>query len=260
MSTVAKEHPWTSVEPYRVSVEQYRTFRRDGFLIVRDLVSREHVDELLRHTEDLMYGRVEIDGVEPPVPNSTLREMEKRILRIHMLHREVEIWERYLLHPRVLDVVQALNGADVLAMQTMMFIKGPGADGQGFHQDTYYIPTFPDSLIGAWIALERADTENGCMPDGQTGNSQVEPICIRQHHPATATEIGVWRTCPPSVVSAGTAILMRTRTTSSNRLPQSIPIGNRLQSWSQATWPSSEDISSIGRLPTIRKAVRDEVS
>ena len=42
--------------------------------------------------------------------------------------------------------------------QTMMFIKGPGSDGQGFHQDSYYIPTFPDTLIGAWIAVDRADT------------------------------------------------------------------------------------------------------
>jgi len=198
MSAVANTHPWLSVEPYKVSVEEYRTFRRDGYLIVRGLVTSDHVEEMLKHTSDLMYGRIELPGVEPPAPDSTLLEMEKRILRIHMLHREVEIWERYLLYPRVLDVVQALIGPDVLAMQTMMFIKGPDQDGQGFHQDTYYIPTFPDSLIGAWIALDPADTENGCLR--MSPGSQAEPI----YPPTAGYGFGDWGLADiPSVKGVG---------------------------------------------------------
>jgi len=174
MSAVANEHPWLAVEPYKVSVEEYKSFRRDGYLIVRGLVLPEHVATLVAHTEDLIFGRVEVPGAEPYNPNATLKEIENRLLRIHMMHLHMEIWERYLLYPRVLDVVQALIGPDVAAMQTMMFIKGPGAFGQGFHQDTYYIPTFPDSLIGAWIALDKADTENGCL--WMSPGSQTEPI------------------------------------------------------------------------------------
>lgn len=179
MSIAAHPHPWLEVEPYRVSVEQYKAFRRDGYLIVRGLVTGPDVEAMIEHTADLMYGRIELPGVPPPEPGSTLLEMEQRLLRIHMLHREVEMWERYLLYPRVLDVVEALIGPDVLAMQTMMFIKGPGANGQGFHQDTYYIPTFPDSLIGAWIALDRADTDNGCL--WMCEGSQIEPIFPPTH-------------------------------------------------------------------------------
>jgi len=159
MSTVTKADPWLSIEPYKVSVDEYRAYRRDGYLIVRGLVEKEHVEELLRNTDDLMYDRIEVPGAEPLKPNATMREIETRLLRIHMLHTQLEIWERYLLYPRVLDVVQALTGPDVAAMQTMMFIKGPGAYGQGFHQDSYYIPTFPDTLIGAcrhrkWMSLD----------------------------------------------------------------------------------------------------------
>lgn len=65
-------------------------------------------------------------------------------------------------------------GPDVLALQTMLFRKGPGSNGQGFHQDSYYIPTFPDTLIGAWIAIDPADTENGCL--WMCRGSQNEPI------------------------------------------------------------------------------------
>jgi phytanoyl-CoA hydroxylase len=44
-----------------------------------------------------------------------------------MLHRRLEIHERYLLHPRIVDVVAGLVGPDVLALQTMLFVKGPGS-------------------------------------------------------------------------------------------------------------------------------------
>lgn len=159
---------------YRVSVEEYVRFLVDGFLIVRGLVGPAEVRELLDHTEDLMYGRVEVPGLEPPPPGTRADEIERRYLRIHMLHQHLELHERYLLHPRILDVLEALIGPDVMAMQTMLFFKPPGGAGQGYHQDSYYIPTYPDTLCGAWLALERADEENGCV--WFTGGTQHEPI------------------------------------------------------------------------------------
>jgi len=164
----------TDAGPYRVSVEEYRSFRRNGYLIVRGLVSPTDVREMSDHIDDLIAGRIEVEGIEPPQPGATLEENEKRLLRIHMMHDRIPLWEQWMLHPRVLDVVEALIGPDVLAMQTMMFIKAPGSDGQGMHQDSYYIPTFPDSLLGAWIAIDRADTENGCL--WMTKHSNAEPI------------------------------------------------------------------------------------
>jgi ectoine hydroxylase-related dioxygenase (phytanoyl-CoA dioxygenase family) len=103
-----------------------------------------------------------------------VEEIERRYLRIHMLHRQLEIHERFLLQPRILDVLEALIGPDVMAMQTMLFIKPPGGAGQGYHQDSYYIPTYPDTLCGAWLAIDRADEENGCV--WFTTGTQHEPI------------------------------------------------------------------------------------
>jgi len=137
-----------------VTVEEYVRFRTDGFLIVRGLIAPTEVQELLDHVDDLASRRSEE--------------------RVHMLHRRLEIHERYMLHPRVLDVVQALIGPDVLALQTMLFVKRPGSSGQGYHQDSFHIITQPDTLIGAWIALDRADEENGCL--WVTAGSHNEPV------------------------------------------------------------------------------------
>ena len=161
-------------EPYRVSVNEYVTFREQGFLIVRGLVPPDDVAELRTHVEDLIFSRIDVPGLEPPPPDASVAEIEKRYLRIHMLHRVLEIHERFLLHPRVLDVLEALIGPDVMAMQSMLFIKPPGGAGQGWHQDSYYIPTIPDSLCGAWLAVDRADEENGCM--WFASGTQHEPI------------------------------------------------------------------------------------
>jgi phytanoyl-CoA hydroxylase len=142
-----------TVNPMDVTIDQYVHYREQGFLIVRGVFDADEVRELLDHTAEA--------GLE-------------RLLRIHMLHRQFEIHERYLLHPRILDVVAALIGPDVLALQTMLFVKGPGSPGQGYHQDSFHIITQPDTLIGAWVALDRADTENGCL--WVTAGSQNEPV------------------------------------------------------------------------------------
>jgi ectoine hydroxylase-related dioxygenase (phytanoyl-CoA dioxygenase family) len=177
---------------YRVSVEEYMTFRRQGFLVVRDLVAPEEIEELRQHTEDLMQGRLpeqqkpmaERDvsrdtgitgqGLEAPPEHLSPVEKAQYFLRIHMLHRKLALHERYMLHPRVLDVLEVLIGPDVLAMQTMLFLKPPGKPGQGWHQDSYYIPTHPDSLCGAWICIDDCDELNGAM--WFAAGSQVEPI------------------------------------------------------------------------------------
>ena len=48
----------TRTERYAVSVEEYRKFKRNGFLVVRNLVSPSDIAELRRHTEDLMQGKL----------------------------------------------------------------------------------------------------------------------------------------------------------------------------------------------------------
>jgi phytanoyl-CoA hydroxylase len=160
---------------YAVSVDEYVRFRSDGFLVVRGLIAPDEGRELLEHVDDLLSGRVQVPGAPAfGDDNKTAEARLDHLLRIHMLHRRLEIHERYMLHPRVLDVVQALIGPDVLALQTMLFVKRPGSSGQGYHQDSFHIITQPDTLIGAWIALDRADEENGCLR--VTVGSQNEPV------------------------------------------------------------------------------------
>lgn len=171
--TTAKQRIY---ETYAVHVDQYVKFREQGFLVIKGLVPPEDVADLNLHVDNLLAGREMIEGarVMADLGNVPRPVRPDDWLRAHMLHRLSSIHERFLLHPRILDVLEALIGPDVLALQTMLFFKQPGQPGQGFHQDSYYIPTFPDTLCGAWLALTRADEENGCL--WFTVGSQHEPI------------------------------------------------------------------------------------
>jgi len=185
-----ERHP--SAPRRAVAVEEYIAFRRQGYVVMHGLVAPEEIEELRRHTEDLMQGRlpeqsaamaerdpgqdsgITMQGLEAPPAHLSPVEKAQHFLRIHMLHRRLGLHERYLLHPRVLDVLEALIGPDVLALQTMLFLKPPGKPGQGWHQDSFYIPTQPDSLCGAWIAIDDCDELNGAM--WFAAGSQAEPV------------------------------------------------------------------------------------
>ncbi|MBM3280324.1 MAG: phytanoyl-CoA dioxygenase family protein [Candidatus Handelsmanbacteria bacterium] len=157
--SVAEERP----DRYKVVVAQYVQYQTQGFLVVPGLVSAGEVESLITHGMDLLHGKVPVPGMEPPPLDATEEQLINRFTRVHQLHRHDLPSERFLLHPRVLDVLEALIGPDVLSLQTMLFYNAPGMGGQGWHQDAYYITTYPETLIGTWLALDRVDEENGCL-------------------------------------------------------------------------------------------------
>ncbi|UVI30223.1 phytanoyl-CoA dioxygenase family protein [Paenibacillus spongiae] len=144
-----------------VGVKEYAQYHRDGFLKVEGLLSKDDVGMLFNLAEEQRLG-IKSDKKDAPGDNPLDGEFASAT-RVHMLSRVNADAERGMLNPRVLDVIEALIGPDVYALQSMMFLNPPGRGGQGWHQDSYYIKTHPDTLIGAWIALEEVDEENGCL-------------------------------------------------------------------------------------------------
>ncbi|MCC3375342.1 phytanoyl-CoA dioxygenase family protein [Cohnella sp. REN36] len=159
---------------YLVSVDEYRQYHRDGFVIVRGLLPAEEVETLFGLAERVRRDQLNPHRAADPDSADPLKEEFAQATRVHMVSRRDPDAERGMLHPRILDVTEALIGPDVYALQSMMFLNPPGKGGQGWHQDACYIKTHPDTLIGAWIALERADEDNGCL--WVVPGSNQEPI------------------------------------------------------------------------------------
>ena len=71
-----------SVNRYQISVQNYIDYHKEGYIIVRGLVSEDEVDEIRFHTEELMRGDLTIDGVDPPPQGVTSEQMAQHWLRI----------------------------------------------------------------------------------------------------------------------------------------------------------------------------------
>ena len=160
--------------PLLISVEQYRQFGQQGYVRVKGLIPPADLQALNADMDDMLAGRTLTEGALNPQDYGLKSAQREEWVRGHMLHRLSPLHERFLLHPRLLDVLAALIGPDVLALQSQLFFKKPGQPGQGYHQDAYYLATFPDTLCGAWVALTAATAQNGCL--WFAVGSQHEPI------------------------------------------------------------------------------------
>lgn len=137
-------------------------FDENGYLVMENAFSPAEVAALIDETTQICRGRRgEIQGAPPQSDDLADNEVLKQFLCIHFPHKFSAPMKETLFNPATLKVLTSVVGPNVKCMQSMLFIKASGKPGQAWHQDEDYIPTRDRSLIGAWIALDRATVENG---------------------------------------------------------------------------------------------------
>ena len=163
--------PMSSIEvPDVVSDAEIQSFIENGYLVVPNLLSESEIEELRQDTTTLARGGYPCDSLKPLPESVTDDEAIGRILCIHQPHFVSEVIEKYVKHPKICGILSQITAAhlpywdgSVKCMQSMLFVKPPNFQGQAWHQDEIYIPTRDRSLIGAWIAMDDATVENGCL-------------------------------------------------------------------------------------------------
>ena len=150
--------------------EQVKSFVDDGFLIVPGLVAPAEIEELKQDTLKLARGGYPCPELKPLPATMSDTETLQNILCIHQPHFVSPVILKYIQHPGICGILSQITAAHlahwdgrVKCMQSMLFVKPPGFQGQAWHQDEVYIPTRDRSLIGAWIAIDDAMIQNGCL-------------------------------------------------------------------------------------------------
>jgi len=157
-----KEHAF--INPTGTTPENINFYAKYGYVIAPALLSQNEVNELKRETAAIFRGeRGHVDGLVDVEENETDSDVMKKYVAIHFPHKLSERIHAFLSHNKVVDVLTKIVSPNVKCMQSMLFVKGPGKAGQSWHQDEYYIPTRDKSLVGAWIAIDDATVENGCL-------------------------------------------------------------------------------------------------
>ncbi|MEI7026659.1 phytanoyl-CoA dioxygenase family protein [Paenibacillus sp. y28] len=143
-----------------LSADQKQQFEQDGFLVVKGLF-REEVAEIAGEFMRLHAGGP-IPNCFHPVPEEQAKgDALKLYPRMMHPHRVNELAMKYMIHPKVMNVLADLFGKEPLAAQSMFYFKPPGAKGQALHQDQFYLKMDPGTCIAAWTAVDAADEENG---------------------------------------------------------------------------------------------------
>jgi phytanoyl-CoA hydroxylase len=153
----------TSTPPGRLS-ELPGRYARDGYLVVPGVLDPATLGAVTAEATAICRGeRGAIEGTSPAAPGENDDDLLRRHLCLHFPHKVSAVLEHVARRPAVVDLLTAVIGPNVKLVQTMLFIKSEGRPGQAWHQDEYFIPTRDRSLTAAWIALDDATVENGCL-------------------------------------------------------------------------------------------------
>jgi non-heme Fe2+,alpha-ketoglutarate-dependent halogenase len=114
--------------------------------------------------------------------------------RNHDRHLDHSAVWKLCSHPALVERVVGLIGPDLILWRTNFQMKEGGEPGVPWHQDGAYFGLQPCVLVSAWIAIDEATIENGCLqvipgshhrrlphstdPNRDTFNQAIDPASI----------------------------------------------------------------------------------
>jgi ectoine hydroxylase-related dioxygenase (phytanoyl-CoA dioxygenase family) len=101
-------------------------------------------------------------------------------------HHHRPAFRRLANHPVLVGLVRSLIGPGLTVYFSQIFFKPPEGGGpKPAHQDNFYFgPNDPEGVVTAWIALDDATLENGCLYFGEgTNKGPVYPHVAPEGEP-----------------------------------------------------------------------------
>jgi len=142
---------------------QVAEFRERGLLLGPQVYTEAQAEALRRRLEDVIEGRCE---AKPEALRNMLGGSEQVVIQVVNIWEADPLFREHVYHPDVCAMVAQLIGHPVLRVwHDQIQFKPPRVGGPTFwHQDHPYWPIIqPADLVSAWVALDDADIENGCM-------------------------------------------------------------------------------------------------
>jgi ectoine hydroxylase-related dioxygenase (phytanoyl-CoA dioxygenase family) len=271
MSTAQPDTSHRIETPKPLTDEQVRFFIDQGYLIVEGLVTPDDVEALRRDTVHLARGGYPCETLKPLPEAMSDDEALRNILCIHQPHYVSPVMDKYVRHAPICGALSQITAAhlpfwdgSVKCMQSMLFVKPPTFQGQAWHQDEIYIPTRDRSLIGAWIALDPATIENGCLwvipgshrqgylyPQRKHGNDDEFDFAPESYGFDESAEVPV--EVPTGAVVFFNGYLLHRSRKNRSALYRRVLVSHYMNAWSLLPWSlkESESVATADRRSVI---------
>jgi len=147
---------------------QRRDFEEQGFFVVRGLVAPETMAQVRDAIVNFVENPGDLSSVlseEGAVRRGEQREGMARYRKLEKMGRFSPIvWNAYYANPGVLEIVRQFIGGDILVKYDSVFLKPARRGGSTpWHQDIGLWRDDNVRAFNAWIAVEPATRENGCL-------------------------------------------------------------------------------------------------
>jgi ectoine hydroxylase-related dioxygenase (phytanoyl-CoA dioxygenase family) len=144
--------------------EQVAQFHRDGFLQAVPALTPAETRDLRTRLDDVIEGR---SKAQPEAKRNLMGDgAETVVIQVVNIWEADDLFEQHLYNRVICGMVAQLMGSDTVRVwHDQVQYKPPRLGGPtNWHQDHPYWPVIqPADLVSAWVALEDADDENGCM-------------------------------------------------------------------------------------------------
>lgn len=133
-----------------IALREFReAFLDAGGIVVTGIVPQERIDVLRESAEAFSAER---------------RDGEMQYSPFIHIQREREEYANLVRDRNLVQYVELLLGSPAELIQAMLYFKPPGYLGFNKHQDNFFCEVDPpESMIVAWVAVDDADEENGCL-------------------------------------------------------------------------------------------------
>ncbi len=152
-----------------------RQFHTDGFVVVPALFAADEIEVIKTRYTELNQQGYGFEGDSRLIMSNA--DPLAAFPRIIHAHRFDALTLNWLLDARLREWTTALLGEEPYAAQTMFYFKPPGARGQALHQDQRSLGVRPGTCLAAWMAVDAADEENGCM-QVVPGTHDLPELCL----------------------------------------------------------------------------------
>jgi phytanoyl-CoA hydroxylase len=146
-----------------LNARQIREFKERGVLVGPRVYSPEECARLKDRLLDVVAGRSE---TRPEAVRNLLGSADRVVIQIINIWRADASFRRHLYHPLICEMVSQLTNHSVVRVwHDQVQYKPPRVGGiTAWHQDFPFWPVIePANLVTAWVPLEDATVENGCM-------------------------------------------------------------------------------------------------
>lgn len=157
----------TRTQTSPVSREQLERLERDGYFIARGVVDAESIDRIREAMLEFMTGKRELSAREMvhELDAMPMDELKTKLRKLGGLGRSTrEMWEGYYAGPRVLEHVRHFLGDTIWLKFDSVFLKPAKVGGATpWHQDIGLWRDVNSDAWNAWLAVDPATRENGCL-------------------------------------------------------------------------------------------------